>query len=128
VRVVIDEDMALLREGLSRLLGDAGFDVVGTAGDLPGLLKLVADTSPEVALIDIKMPPTHTDEGLQAAATISDRYPRRRCSCHRVTSSLAMPTRCLRTVRQVPATSLRNGCTTLQFWGMPCGACAPASA
>ena len=69
MRVVIDEDMALLREGLSRLLGDAGFDVVGTAGDLPGLLKLVADTSPEVALIDIKMPPTHTDEGLQAAAT-----------------------------------------------------------
>jgi DNA-binding NarL/FixJ family response regulator len=67
--------MALLREGLGRLLSDAGFDVVGTTGDLPGLLDLVAATSPDVALIDIKMPPTHTDEGLQAAAIISDRYP-----------------------------------------------------
>ena len=75
MRVVIAEDMALLREGLGRLLGDAGFDVVGTTGDLPGLLRIVADTSPDVALIDIKMPPTHTDEGLQAAAIISDRYP-----------------------------------------------------
>jgi DNA-binding NarL/FixJ family response regulator len=75
VRVVIAEDMALLREGLDRLLSDAGFDVVGTTGDLPGLLDLVAHTSPDVALIDIKMPPTHTDEGLQAAAIISDRYP-----------------------------------------------------
>jgi DNA-binding NarL/FixJ family response regulator len=75
VRVIIAEDMALLREGLGRLLDDAGFDVVGSTGDLPGLLKLVADTSPDVALIDIKMPPSHTDEGLQAAAIISDRYP-----------------------------------------------------
>jgi DNA-binding NarL/FixJ family response regulator len=75
VRVVIAEDMALLREGLGRLLGDAGFDVVGAAEDLPGLLTLVAQTSPDVALIDIKMPPSHTDEGLQAAAIINDRYP-----------------------------------------------------
>ena len=75
MRVVIAEDMALLREGLARLLGDAGFDVAGAAGDLPGLLDLVGRTAPDAALIDIKMPPTHTDEGLQAANVIRQRYP-----------------------------------------------------
>jgi serine/threonine-protein kinase len=75
VRVVIAEDMALLREGLTRLLADAGFDVVGGAADLPGLLELVNTTAPDAALIDIKMPPTHTDEGLQAAAIIRQRHP-----------------------------------------------------
>jgi DNA-binding NarL/FixJ family response regulator len=75
MRVVIAEDMALLREGLTRLLDEAGFDVVGGAGDLPGLLELVNKTAPDVALVDIKMPPTHTDEGLQAAAIIRERHP-----------------------------------------------------
>jgi DNA-binding NarL/FixJ family response regulator len=75
VRVVIAEDMTLLREGLTRLLAEAGFDVVGGAGDLAGLLALVDRTAPDVALIDIKMPPTHTDEGLQAATIIRQRHP-----------------------------------------------------
>ena len=75
MRVVIAEDMALLREGLTRLLADAGFDVAGGAGDLGGLLDLVNRTTPDAALIDIKMPPTHTDEGLQAANVIRQRYP-----------------------------------------------------
>jgi serine/threonine-protein kinase len=75
VRVVIAEDMALLREGLTRLLAEAGFDVAGGAGDLGGLLDLVNRTTPDVALIDIKMPPTYSDEGLQAAATIRQRHP-----------------------------------------------------
>jgi DNA-binding NarL/FixJ family response regulator/signal transduction histidine kinase len=75
VRVVIAEDMALLREGLARLLSDAGFDVVGQACDLPGLLTLVGTTTPDAALIDIKMPPTHTDEGLQAATAIRRQFP-----------------------------------------------------
>ena len=75
VRVVIAEDMALLREGLTRLLAEAGFDVVGGAADLPGLLELVNRTAPDAALIDIKMPPTHTDEGLKAAAIIRQRHP-----------------------------------------------------
>jgi DNA-binding NarL/FixJ family response regulator len=75
MRVVIAEDMALLREGLARLLADAGFDVVGKAGDLPGLLQLVDKTAPDAALIDIKMPPTHTDEGLQAATEIRQQHP-----------------------------------------------------
>jgi DNA-binding NarL/FixJ family response regulator len=76
VRVVIAEDMALLRQGLTRLLSDAGFDVLGGAGDADGLLELVARTEPDAALIDIKMPPTHTDEGLRAAQVIRARHPK----------------------------------------------------
>jgi serine/threonine-protein kinase len=76
VRVVIAEDMALLRQGLARLLADAGFDVAGGAADAAGLLELVALHEPDAALIDIKMPPTHTDEGLRAAGEIQRRYPK----------------------------------------------------
>jgi DNA-binding NarL/FixJ family response regulator len=76
VRVVIAEDMTVLREGLTRLLAEAGFDVVGTTDDLPGLLDLVAKTDPDAALVDIKMPPTHTEEGLQAATIIREQHPR----------------------------------------------------
>jgi DNA-binding NarL/FixJ family response regulator len=76
MRIVIAEDMTLLREGLTRLLAEAGFDILGGTGDLPGLLELVDKTTPDAALIDIKMPPTFTDEGLQAAAIIRQRYPR----------------------------------------------------
>lgn len=75
MRVVIAEDMALLRQGLAMLLTSAGFSVLGEAGDADELLALVARTVPDAALIDIKMPPTHTDEGLRAAATIQERYP-----------------------------------------------------
>jgi DNA-binding NarL/FixJ family response regulator len=75
VRVVIAEDMALLRQGLARLLTDAGFDVLGGAGDAVELLELVARSEPDAALIDIKMPPTHTDEGVRAAAAIRERHP-----------------------------------------------------
>lgn len=57
VRVVIAEDMALLRQGLARLLTDAGFDVAGSAGDADELLEIVARSEPDAALIDIKMPP-----------------------------------------------------------------------
>jgi DNA-binding NarL/FixJ family response regulator len=76
MRIVIAEDMTLLREGLTRLLAEAGFDILGGTGDLPGLLELVDRTAPDAALIDIKMPPTFTDEGLQAATIIRQRYPR----------------------------------------------------
>jgi DNA-binding NarL/FixJ family response regulator len=76
VRVVIAEDMALLRQGLARLLGDAGLDVLGGAANADELLELVARFEPDAALIDIKMPPTHTDEGLRAATAIRERYPK----------------------------------------------------
>jgi DNA-binding NarL/FixJ family response regulator len=75
MRLVIAEDMALMRAGLVRLLTEAGFEVVGEAEDPDALLALVADTAPEVALVDIKMPPTHTDEGLRVGARIRQDHP-----------------------------------------------------
>lgn len=70
MRVVIGEDTLLLREGMARLLAEAGLEIVGLAGDLPSLLELVGRTVPDVAVIDIRMPPTFTDEGLQAVERI----------------------------------------------------------
>jgi len=75
VRVVIAEDMVLLRAGLSQLLTSAGIEVVGEAEEAAALLSLVAAHHPDVALIDIKLPPTHTDEGLQAALRIRTNHP-----------------------------------------------------
>jgi DNA-binding NarL/FixJ family response regulator len=75
VRVVIADDSVLLREGVSRLLAEAGFEVVGHAGDADGLLREVADKNPDVAIVDIRMPPTHTDEGLRAARELRTRHP-----------------------------------------------------
>ena len=75
MRIVIAEDMALMRAGLARLLADRGFEVVGEAEDAVTLLRLVERTRPDAALVDIKMPPTHTDEGLRAAAEIRERHP-----------------------------------------------------
>jgi DNA-binding NarL/FixJ family response regulator/class 3 adenylate cyclase len=75
VRVVVADDSVLLREGLVRLLDDAGFQVVGKAGDSEELLDEVARTHPTVAITDIKMPPTHTDEGLRAAEQIRREHP-----------------------------------------------------
>lgn len=74
VRLAIADDSFLLREGIARLLGDAGFDIVGQAGTLPDLLALVESSRPDVAIVDIRMPPTFTDEGLRAAETIRSRH------------------------------------------------------
>src|SRR5918912_567546 len=75
MRVVVAEDSVLLREGVVRLLQDAGMEVVGTAGDADDLLRKVRAHKPDVALVDIRMPPTQTDEGLRAAATIRAEQP-----------------------------------------------------
>ena len=75
MRVVIADDSVLLREGVSRLLVEAGFEVVGHAADADELLREVADKEPDVAIVDIRMLPTHTDEGLQAARKLRSRYP-----------------------------------------------------
>jgi DNA-binding NarL/FixJ family response regulator len=75
MRVVVADDVMLVRSGLARLLGDAGVDVVGEAADVDGLLALVARQQPDVAVVDIRMPPTHKDEGLVAARRIRDGYP-----------------------------------------------------
>jgi DNA-binding NarL/FixJ family response regulator len=74
IRVVIAEDSILLREGLVRLLGEAGFDVVGAVGSGEELLRIAGAVRPDVAIVDIRMPPTHTDEGLRAAAALRARY------------------------------------------------------
>ncbi len=75
MRVAVADDALLLREGLSRLLVEAGFEVVGLAADADELLELVERLHPDVAVVDIRMPPTHTDEGLRAARVIRERWP-----------------------------------------------------
>src|SRR5215203_2827751 len=75
MRLVVADDEMLLREGLARLLTDAGFDIVGKATNSPELLRSVRLTSPDVAIVDIKMPPTHSDEGLVAAQEIRSSHP-----------------------------------------------------
>ena len=75
MRVVVAEDSVLLREGIARLLGDHGFDVVGQAGDADDLVRKVGAHKPDVAVVDIRMPPTHTDDGLRAALRIRDEHP-----------------------------------------------------
>jgi DNA-binding NarL/FixJ family response regulator len=74
-RVVLADDDVLLREGIASLLGGAGFEVVGQAGDAGDLEDLVREQSPELAVVDIRMPPTHTTEGLQAARAIRAESP-----------------------------------------------------
>ena len=75
MRVVLAEDSVLLREGIARLLEDSGFEVVGRAGDAEDLLRKVRAHKPDVAVVDIRMPPTHTDEGLRAARVIRAELP-----------------------------------------------------
>ena len=75
MRVAIAEDSVLLREGLARLLHDAGFDVVAQCGTADELLLKVRSFPPDVAVVDIRLPPTHSDEGLRAAIEIRDRHP-----------------------------------------------------
>jgi DNA-binding NarL/FixJ family response regulator len=75
VRVALADDSVLLREGIARLLTESGFTVTAQAGDAEELLSLVADDPPDVAVVDIRMPPTHTDEGLRAAHQIRTKHP-----------------------------------------------------
>ena len=75
MRVVIADDSVLLREGIARLLAEKGFDVVRSVGSADELLVCVEGWAPDVAIVDIRMPPTHTDEGLVAAETIRKRWP-----------------------------------------------------
>jgi DNA-binding NarL/FixJ family response regulator len=75
VRVVVADDAVILREGLARLLTEAGFEVVGLAADADELLALVERARPDVAIVDIRMPPTNTDDGLRAAKAVRARWP-----------------------------------------------------
>jgi DNA-binding NarL/FixJ family response regulator len=75
MRVIIAEDSVLLREGLTRLLVEAGFDVVTTVEDGESLLRAVAEHQPDVCVVDVRMPPTFTDEGVRAALVIRSSWP-----------------------------------------------------
>ncbi|UNO39410.1 response regulator transcription factor [Streptomyces sp. MST-110588] len=77
LRVIIAEDSVLLRTGLAKLLADEDIDVVGQAGNTDELLALVTDLDPDLCVVDVRMPPTHTDEGLRAALTIRASDPAR---------------------------------------------------
>ena len=75
MRVVIAEDLALLRDGLARLLRDSGIDVVGAVADGPGLLAAVEATGPDLAIVDVRLPPAFRDEGVKAALELRRRRP-----------------------------------------------------
>jgi DNA-binding NarL/FixJ family response regulator len=75
VRIVIAEDSVVLRDGLSRLLTDAGHEIVAAVPDADGLLDAIAREAADIAVVDVRMPPTHTDEGLRAAVQIRREHP-----------------------------------------------------
>jgi DNA-binding NarL/FixJ family response regulator len=75
MRVVIAEDSVLLREGLTKLLTDGGFDVAAAVPDADQLLRAVGERQPDLVVVDVRMPPTHTDEGIRAALVIRRQYP-----------------------------------------------------
>jgi len=75
MRIALAEDSLLLREGLARLLTDSGFEVVAQSSDAEDLLRRVGAHKPDLAIVDVRMPPTHTNEGIRAALLIRDRHP-----------------------------------------------------
>ena len=75
MRIVIAEDSVLLRAGLTRILADAGEEVVATVGDADELITTIARHQPDLALVDVRMPPTNTDDGLRAALAVRERWP-----------------------------------------------------
>lgn len=75
MRIVLADDATFFRDTLAAALRSESFEVVGQAGDVPGLLRLVDDTRPDVAIVDVRMPPTHTTEGLEAAERIRSDHP-----------------------------------------------------
>ena len=76
MRIVIAEDSVLLREGLTKLLSEGGFEVVAAVPDADQLLRAVGEHQPDLVVVDVRMPPTHTDEGIRAALVIRRQYPR----------------------------------------------------
>jgi DNA-binding NarL/FixJ family response regulator len=75
LRIVIAEDAAIMRDGLTQTLARRGHDVVAAVGDAEALLEVVAEHRPDVAIVDVRMPPSHTDEGLRAARAIREHHP-----------------------------------------------------
>jgi DNA-binding NarL/FixJ family response regulator len=75
MRVVIAEDLTLLREGISRLLGDRGWEIVAAVDDGPKLVEAIAEHRPDIAIVDVRLPPSFTDEGIRAAIEARERVP-----------------------------------------------------
>jgi DNA-binding NarL/FixJ family response regulator len=75
IRIALADDAVLLRESLAAALAAAGFDVIGQAGDVPGLIRIVEHERPDVVVVDVRMPPSHTTEGLEAAREIRRSHP-----------------------------------------------------
>ena len=94
MRVVVADDSLLIREGLVRLLGEARCDVVGSAGDVAQLLDVIHGAEPDVVIVDIKMPPTFTDEGITAPVGSASPARRSVCWCYPITSSRSTPCAC----------------------------------
>ena len=111
-RVVLADDSVLLREGVARLLEEAGFEVVAQSGTADDLLRHVAMHKPDVAVVDIRMPPTHTDEGLRPHARSASGIPASASCSSRSTSSRATRWRCSRRAPRASATSSRTASPT----------------
>ena len=94
MRVVIADDAVLLREGAARLLEDAGFEVVGQAADADDLMRKVRAHKPDVAIIDVRMPPDNSDDGLRAALSIRQSFPTSGSCCCRSTLRTATSASC----------------------------------
>ena len=105
IKVVVADDSLLLREGVVRVLGECGFEVVGQAGSADELLAEIERAEPDVAVVDIRMPPTQTDEGIRAALEIRRRARRWASSSSRSSQSPATRSISSRTARAVSATS-----------------------
>jgi CheY-like chemotaxis protein len=94
MRIVIAEDAAVIRAGLTEILADRGHEVAAAVGDAEALKAAVAEHQPDVAVVDVRMPPDHTDEGLRAAIAIRRTHPGTGSWCSPSTSRPAMPPTC----------------------------------
>ena len=112
MRVILAEDSVLLREGLVRLLEEAGTEVVAAVGDGPSLVRAVREHRPDVAVVDVRMPPTHTDEGLRAAVETRQAVPGTAVLVLSQYVEVPTPTSCWPTARAASATSSRTGWRT----------------
>jgi len=128
MRVVIADDAVLIREGVAHLLTESGVEVVDQVGDADALLTSVRDLNPDVALIDIRMPPSHTDEGLRAAREIRSRYPE---TAVLVLSQHLEPAYALRLVEDRPegvGYLMRNAWAVCNNSSTPCSESQPVNA
>jgi DNA-binding NarL/FixJ family response regulator len=122
VRVVVADDVMLTREGIVRLLRDASIDVIAEAEDAEALLRYVRLAHPDVALIDIRMPPTHADEGLVAAQAIRAEHPQVASFSCPSTPSPATPCGSSRSTLNGSATYSRSASSTSPTWSTPSAA------